>query len=46
MNFFSSPQKTETLNNKIRDAIINYLRAENKKGNTLKPVLDGRIKFE
>ena len=46
MNFFSSPQKTETLNNKIRDEIINYLRAENKKGNTLKPVLDGRIKFE
>ena len=46
MNFFSKPEKTEALNHKIRDGIIEYLRAENKKGNTLKPTLDGRIKFE
>ncbi len=46
MNFFSKPEKTEAINHKIRDGIIEYLRAENKKGNTLKPSLDGRIKFE
>ena len=46
MKFFKDPLKIDTLHLKIRDALIDYMRAENKKGNTLKPSLDGRIKFE
>lgn len=44
MRFFSEPLSYQILNVKLRDAIINYMRAENKKGNTLNPKTDGRIK--
>jgi 2',3'-cyclic-nucleotide 2'-phosphodiesterase (5'-nucleotidase family) len=45
-NFFKDPIKTEKLNYKLRDAIIDYMVEENKKGNTLKFSTDGRIKYE
>lgn len=44
MRFFSEPLAYQILNIKLRDAIMNYMRAENKKGNTLNPKTDGRIK--
>jgi len=44
MRFFNEPLSYQILNVKLRDAIINYMRAENKKGNTLNPKTDGRIK--
>jgi len=44
MRFFSEPISYQVLNVKLRDAIINYMRTENKKGNTLNPKTDGRIK--
>lgn len=44
MRFFSEPMAYQVLNVKLRDAIINYMRVENKKGNTLNPKTDGRIK--
>jgi 2',3'-cyclic-nucleotide 2'-phosphodiesterase (5'-nucleotidase family) len=44
MRFFSEPLAYQVLNVKLRDAIINYMRTENKKGNTLNPKTDGRIK--
>jgi 2',3'-cyclic-nucleotide 2'-phosphodiesterase (5'-nucleotidase family) len=44
MRFFSEPLSYQVLNIKLRDAIINYMRAENKKGNSLNPKTDGRIK--
>jgi len=44
MRFFSAPISYLVLNVKLRDALINYMRAENKKGNTLNPKTDGRIK--
>ncbi|MDF2436472.1 MAG: hypothetical protein K0Q95_848 [Bacteroidota bacterium] len=45
-DFFKDPLKVDTLNYKLRDAIIDYMVEENKKGNTLKSKKDGRIKFE
>jgi len=45
-DFFKNPIKTDTLNYLLRDAIIDFLIEENKKGNTLKYATDGRIKFE
>ncbi|MBL7884340.1 MAG: 5'-nucleotidase C-terminal domain-containing protein [Bacteroidia bacterium] len=45
-DFLKNPIKTDTLNYLLRDAIIDFLIEENKKGNTLKYVTDGRIKFE
>lgn len=45
-HFFKDPVKTEILTYKLRDAIIDYLVEENKKGNTLKVSTDGRIKYE
>jgi 2',3'-cyclic-nucleotide 2'-phosphodiesterase (5'-nucleotidase family) len=45
-DFFKEPLKVDTLNYKLRDAIIDYMISENKKGNTLKSKKDGRIKFE
>lgn len=45
-NFFKDPVKIETLNYKLRDAIIDYMIEENKKGNSLKVSIDGRIKYE
>ena len=44
MRFFSAPIAYQVLNVKLRDGIINYMRIENKKGNTLNPKTDGRIK--
>lgn len=44
MRFFNEPIAYQVLNVKLRDAIINYMRAENKKGNSLNPKTDGRIK--
>ncbi len=46
MYFFKSPLKVDTLHHKIRDAIVEYMIEENKKGNTLKPQLDGRISYK
>lgn len=45
-DFFKEPVKTEILNYKLRDAIIDYMIEENQKGNTLKGKKDGRIKYE
>ena len=44
--FLKDPLKTEILKYKLRDAIIDYMIEENKKGNTLKVSTDGRIKYE
>ncbi len=44
MRFFSAPIAYQVLNVKLRDGIMNYMRIENKKGNTLNPKTDGRIK--
>lgn len=46
MNFFKNPPKSETLNLLVRDAIIAYVVAENKKGNKLKSELDKRVYYE
>ena len=43
MNFFKDPISTEVLNYLLRDAIIEYMREEHRKGNELKAELDGRI---
>ena len=45
-DFFKEPLKSDTLNYKLRDAIIDFMKEENKKGNTIKSKKDGRIKFE
>jgi 2',3'-cyclic-nucleotide 2'-phosphodiesterase (5'-nucleotidase family) len=45
-DFFKDPIAIDTLNYKLRDAIIDYMIEENKKGNTIKSKKDGRIKFE
>jgi 2',3'-cyclic-nucleotide 2'-phosphodiesterase (5'-nucleotidase family) len=45
-DFFKDPVKTDTLNYKLRDAIIDYMIEANKKGLTIKGKKDGRIKFE
>ena len=44
--FFKDPIKTELLKYKLRDAIIDHLVEENKKGKTLIFNTDGRIKYE
>ena len=44
--FFKDPIKSEVLKYKLRDAIIDYLVDENKKGHSLKVNLDERIKYE
>lgn len=46
MRFFAAPLAYEMANKKLRDAIADYMEEENKKGNTLKPKLDGRITNE
>ncbi len=43
---FKEALKRDNLNIKVRDAIIEYMRAENSAGRTLNPTLDGRIKIE
>jgi 2',3'-cyclic-nucleotide 2'-phosphodiesterase (5'-nucleotidase family) len=45
-DFLKDPVKTDTLDYKLRDAIIDYMIEENKKGNTIKSKKDGRIKYE
>lgn len=45
-DFFKNPVSVETLNYKLRDAIIDYIIDENKKGNTLTAKKDGRIIYE
>jgi len=45
-DFFKNPLKSESLDYKLRDAIIDYLVEENKKGNALNVTIDGRIKYE
>lgn len=45
-NFFADPIKIDTLNYKLRDAIIDYMIDENKKGNKINVDKDGRIKLE
>jgi 2',3'-cyclic-nucleotide 2'-phosphodiesterase (5'-nucleotidase family) len=46
MKFFDNPVKREDLTLKLRDAIIEYVKEENTKGNTLKAKLDKRIYYE
>ncbi len=46
MIFFNNPVKREDLTLKLRDAIIEYVKAENTKSNTLKAKLDKRIYYE
>jgi 2',3'-cyclic-nucleotide 2'-phosphodiesterase (5'-nucleotidase family) len=46
MRFFSSPLNFLNTGLLLRDAIADYLIEENKKGNTLKPKLDGRISVD
>jgi 2',3'-cyclic-nucleotide 2'-phosphodiesterase (5'-nucleotidase family) len=45
-DFFKNPVKTDTLNYKLRDAIIDYMIEIHQRGNTLKGKKDGRIKYE
>jgi 2',3'-cyclic-nucleotide 2'-phosphodiesterase (5'-nucleotidase family) len=45
-SFFSSPIKVDTLNYKLRDAIVDYIKDETQKGKTIKVEIDGRIKYE
>jgi 2',3'-cyclic-nucleotide 2'-phosphodiesterase (5'-nucleotidase family) len=44
MKFFKQPVAYEPMKKKIRDAIIEYMVEENKKGNKLNPHKDGRFK--
>jgi 2',3'-cyclic-nucleotide 2'-phosphodiesterase (5'-nucleotidase family) len=46
MVFFNNPVKREDLQNKLRDAIIEYVKDQNSKGNTLRAKLDKRIYYE
>lgn len=45
-DFFKNPVKVDTLNYKLRDAIIDYMIETNQKGNTIKGKKDGRITYE
>jgi 2',3'-cyclic-nucleotide 2'-phosphodiesterase (5'-nucleotidase family) len=45
-DFFNAPIKVETLNYKLRDAIVDYIKDETKKGNTINVQIDGRIKYQ
>ncbi len=45
-NFFKNPIKIDTVNYKLRDAIIDYMVDEKRKGATLNISIDGRIKYE
>lgn len=46
MNFFKSPLQTEDLGIKVRDAIIDFMKKENQKGNTINAKLDNRVHYE
>ena len=44
--FFNNPIRVDSINYKLRDAIVDYIKDETKKGNTVKVEMDGRIKYE
>lgn len=46
MDFFKGPVNIELLNYKIRDAIIDFMKQENKKGNTISASTDGRVYYD
>ncbi len=46
MDFFKNAIRTEALNKKIRDVIIEYLLGESKAGRTVNAQLDGRISYD
>lgn len=46
MIFFKNPLKREDLSLKVRDAILFFMKDEQKKGNLLKAKLDNRIHYE
>jgi len=46
MSFFTNPIKKVTINYLVRDAIINYIREQNKKAKVIDSKLDKRIYFE
>lgn len=46
MSFFKEPVKTEVLKYRLRDALIDYLKAEGKQGKKLTVNLDGRVFHE
>jgi 2',3'-cyclic-nucleotide 2'-phosphodiesterase (5'-nucleotidase family) len=46
MNFFQNPLEKKGTSVLMRDMIIDYLREQNKKDQTLHPKLDGRIVYE
>lgn len=46
MDFFKNPLAVTLTGIRIRDALLNYCAAENKKGNHLHPHLDERIYYE
>ncbi|MBI3503012.1 MAG: 5'-nucleotidase C-terminal domain-containing protein [Bacteroidetes bacterium] len=43
MSFFANASRKTVIGKKLRDAIIEYLQEENKKGNSIKVKKDGRI---
>ncbi|MFL5763024.1 MAG: 5'-nucleotidase C-terminal domain-containing protein [Bacteroidia bacterium] len=45
-NFFNSPVSLEDIQYKLRDAIVDEIRDENKKGSVIKSRTDGRIIYE
>lgn len=46
MQFFNNPVKFKKLSVLLRDLIIDYFKEQNTIGNTIHPVLDGRIVYE
>lgn len=46
MRFFNKPIAIDTIKYLMRNALIDYMREEGKKGKTLQPKLDGRIYIE
>ena len=46
MTFFTKATRRKLLGKKLRDAIIEYMEDENKKGNSINVKLDGRIQIE
>ncbi len=46
IKFFINPVKSEVLGVKVRDAIIDYMKEETQKGNTLNAKLDKRVYYE
>ena len=44
MRFFNNPESLVSTKHKLRDAIVDFMVEENKKGNKLNPKKDGRLK--